>query len=34
VADIVRDLGGKIEMTTAPEGGALFRVLLPVSETD
>lgn len=34
VADIVRDLGGKIEVATAPEGGALFRVLLPVSKID
>ncbi len=34
VADIVRDLGGKIEVSTAPEGGALFRVLLPISAAD
>jgi signal transduction histidine kinase len=34
VADIVRDLGGKIEVSTAPEGGALFRVLLPITEAD
>jgi signal transduction histidine kinase len=34
VSDIVRDLGGKIEVSKAPEGGALFRVLLPISEED
>lgn len=34
VADVVRDLGGKIEVSTAPEGGALFRVLLPISDAD
>jgi signal transduction histidine kinase len=34
VSDIVRDLGGKIEVGKAPEGGALFRVLLPVTEAD
>jgi signal transduction histidine kinase len=34
VADIVRDLGGSIEVATAPEGGALFRVLLPIVEGD
>lgn len=34
VNDIVRDLGGKIEVAMAPEGGALFLVLLPVAETD
>ena len=34
VADIVRDLGGKIEVAKAPEGGALFRVLLPITEAD
>jgi signal transduction histidine kinase len=31
VADIVRELGGKVEVREAPEGGALFRVLLPVT---
>jgi signal transduction histidine kinase len=30
VADVVRELGGKVEVGDAPEGGALFRVLLPV----
>ena len=30
VADVVRELGGKIEVEEAPEGGALFRVLLPL----
>lgn len=34
VADIVRDLGGKLDVSTAPEGGALFRVLLPIPEAD
>ena len=34
VGDIVRDFGGKIEVSTAPEGGALFRVLLPIPEAD
>lgn len=34
VADIVRDLGGKMEVSTAPEGGALFRVLLPIIEAE
>lgn len=34
VSDIVRDLGGKIEVAKAPEGGALFRVLLPITEAD
>jgi signal transduction histidine kinase len=29
VADVVRELGGKIAVEGAPEGGALFRVLLP-----
>ena len=29
VADVVRDLGGRLEIGDAPEGGALFRVLLP-----
>jgi signal transduction histidine kinase len=31
VADVVRELGGKIEVEEAPEGGALFRVLWPFS---
>lgn len=30
VADVLRELGGKIEVEHAPEGGALFRVLLPL----
>lgn len=30
VADVMRELGGKIEVEDAPEGGALFRVLLPL----
>lgn len=34
VADIVRDLGGTMDVSTAPEGGALFRVLLPITEAD
>lgn len=29
VADVVRDLGGRLEIADAPEGGALFIVLLP-----
>lgn len=29
VADIVRDLGGRVSVGDAPEGGALFRVVLP-----
>ncbi|UQA57765.1 sensor histidine kinase [Polyangium aurulentum] len=31
VTDIVRELGGKVEVRDAPEGGALFRVILPVT---
>ncbi|MBK9260424.1 MAG: HAMP domain-containing protein [Polyangiaceae bacterium] len=34
VSDIVRDLGGSIEVATAPEGGALFRVRLPIIEAE
>ncbi|HRI65597.1 MAG TPA: ATP-binding protein [Polyangium sp.] len=34
VSDIVRDLGGKLEVATAPEGGALFRVLLPIADAE
>jgi signal transduction histidine kinase len=30
VADVLRELGGKIEVEDAPEGGALFRVLFPL----
>ncbi|MEO5727414.1 MAG: HAMP domain-containing sensor histidine kinase, partial [Byssovorax sp.] len=30
VADVMRELGGKIEVEDAPEGGALFRVLFPL----
>lgn len=29
VADIVRDLGGRVSVDSAPEGGALFTVTLP-----
>jgi signal transduction histidine kinase len=31
VRDIVRELGGKVEVRDAAEGGALFRVLLPAT---
>jgi signal transduction histidine kinase len=30
VADVMRELGGKIEVEDAPAGGALFRVLFPL----
>lgn len=30
VADIVRDLGGRIDLGEAPEGGLLVRITLPV----
>ncbi|MDI1431387.1 sensor histidine kinase [Polyangium sorediatum] len=33
VADVVRDLGGRVEIGDAPEGGALFRVLLPAGSS-
>lgn len=32
VADVVRNLGGKVSVGAAPEGGALFQVSLPLVE--
>ncbi len=33
VADVVRELGGRVQIGDAPEGGALFRVLLPAGSS-